>query len=168
MQTTSFSLESCMVVRTVLLITGVGLWNTWNSKTRENYGVLWGLVNEGSWTLGRTQSQVGHWSSYFLSRTRHWERQRWRETHLLMLRAADRQAICHPLPQLSEALTSLSAPDPAEMSAHPQQPQLCLFPIRQRLQDMHTHTTSVLWSLIVFPWVSSNVPAKCESRAMIS
>lgn len=166
------------VLRTVLLITGIGLWNTWQGKIKvscedrtrralEHFGAVK--------CFGRTECKVCHCSSHLLPRTRQLrDRQWWRVTLFHVLRPAKKQAICDPLPQLSRALTWLSAPDRTEKSAHPSSPASTLTPPlpssapRQHIQDMHTYTPWLLWSFSLLVWVSSNAPAKYESRALIS
>lgn len=114
------------VLRTVLLITGIGLWNTWQGKIKvscddgirrilEHFG--------GSEDFGRTESKVGHCSSHLLARARQLrDRQRWRVTFFT---CSDQQ---ENKPSVN---LSLSSPEPSPGFQHLTQQRSQLTPAAQ-------------------------------------
>lgn len=165
-------------VRTVVLITGTGLWNTWQDQSKVSCeDGIWRVLERfrAAKCFGRTESETCHCSSYLCPEQGSWETDKGGEWHFST--CSDQQA------NKPCVILSLSSPEASPGFWHSTQQRSLLTPSspaaslplplpssasRQCLQDMHTHTPWLLWSLFVLPWVSSNVPAKYESRAKIS
>lgn len=144
--------------------------------TRQNWGVSWGLDKKGCWMLraiegfGRTESKVCHAAQTCCPEQGSWDPYKGKSDSFSHAQTSKQTSHLPSSPSALWALTCLSTPDPAEVSAHPQHPQPCLFPPSSQAVPAgyaHTHRGSSD-PLLFFPWVSSNVPAKYESRAMIS
>lgn len=166
------------VLRTVLLITGIGLWNTWQGKIKvscddgirrilEHFGAVKTLVGQRArWVT------VAHicWPEQGS-----WETDKVEEWHFSHAQISKKTS------HLSTSPSALQSPhlafntwpnrevcSPQQPSQHPHSCSSLLSSQAVPTGHAHTHTPLLLWSFIAPPWVSSNVPAKYESRARIS